>query len=77
MNEVITNRNKPLIIVFVVLVILFLAFAGGALSVTISDGGMMGFGIESGISWMWIPALLFLTLSLILGWVIYGKRDNR
>ncbi len=76
MNDVITNRNKPLIIVFAVLVILFLAFAGGALSVTISDGGMMGFGIESGISWMWIPALLFLTLSLILGWVIYGKKDN-
>jgi len=77
MNDVITNRNKPLVIVFAVLMILFLVFAGGAISVTISDGGMMGFGIESGISWMWIPALLFLTLSLILGWVIYGKKDNK
>jgi hypothetical protein len=80
------KNSKPLIIVFSVMIILFLLFCGGALSVTISDGGMMGGsgwtsgngmmrnGWTSGISWMWIPALLFLTLSILLGWTIFVKK---
>ena len=82
-----TKKNKPIIIVFISMVVLFLLFCGGALSVTISDGGMMrnasmmrngqimGNGWTSGISWMWVPALLFLALSILLGWVIYGKKQ--
>lgn len=69
-----TKNSKPLIIVFIVMIVLFLLFCGGALSVTIADGGMMGSGWTSGISWMWMPALLFLTLSILLGWVIFGKK---
>jgi hypothetical protein len=66
--------SKPLIIVFIVLIVLFLLFCGGALSVTIADGGMMGSGWTSGISWMWMPALLFLTLSIMLGLSIFVKK---
>jgi hypothetical protein len=82
-NEIETNKkeielkakkSKPLIIVFIAIIVLFLLFCGGALSVTLSDGGMMGYGWTSGISWMWIPALLFLTLSILLGWAIFGKK---
>jgi len=69
-----TSKNKPLNIVLVVMIILFLLFCGGAISVTLSDGGMMGTGWTSGISWMWMPALLFLVLSILLGWVIFGKK---
>jgi hypothetical protein len=75
-----TRKSKPLIIVFISMIVLFLFFCGGALSVTIADGGMMrnggltGSGWSSGISWMWMPALLFLTLSILLGWSIYGKK---
>lgn len=68
--------SKPLIIVFIVLIVLFLLFCGGALSVTIADGGMMGNGWTSGISWMWMPALLFLTLSIMLGWSIFVKKKG-
>lgn len=70
------------------MIVLFLLFCGGALSVTLSDGGMMRSGASngiitsgttaslwtSGISWMWIPALLFLTLSILLAWVIFTKK---
>jgi hypothetical protein len=66
--------SKPLLSVLFVMVVLFLLFCGGALSVTISDGGMMGSGLRSGISWMWIPALLFLTLSILLSFVIFSKK---
>ncbi|MFA6570584.1 MAG: hypothetical protein WCT77_05040 [Bacteroidota bacterium] len=81
-----TYKNKPLIIVFIAMIVLFLLFCGGALSVTISDGGMMmnasmmkngvmtGNGWTSGISWMWIPAQLFLVLSILLAWVIFVKK---
>jgi hypothetical protein len=75
-----TYKNKPLNIVFIVMIVLFLLFCGGALSVTVADGGMMNNGRmpgnawTSGISWMWIPALLFLVLSVLLGWVIFIKK---
>jgi len=83
-----TNKSKPLIIVFIAMIVLFLLFCGGALSVTISDGGMMGgtgwtngsgmmrSGWTSGISWMWLPALLFLTLSILLAWAIFFKNKS-
>jgi hypothetical protein len=76
MEKIKTKYSKPLIIVLVVMIILFLLFCGGALFVTLEDGGLMGTGWGSGISWMWIPALLFLTLSIILGWVINSKKKN-
>jgi uncharacterized membrane protein len=71
-----TNTNKPLTIVLVVMIVLFLLFSGGALMITLEDGGMMGTGWGSGISWMWIPALLFLTLSAILVWVLNTKKKD-
>jgi hypothetical protein len=71
-----TKNNKLLIIVFIVLIVLFLLFCGGAISVTIADGGMMGSGWTSGISWMWVPALLFLVLSILLGWATFIKKKS-
>ena len=84
-------KNKPLNIVFISMIVLFLLFCGGALSVTISDNGLMRSGTTigmmngaanvtmgsfwtGGISWMWVPAMLFFTLSILLGWVIFGKK---
>lgn len=64
----------PLIIVYVVMIILSLLFCGGAILITIGNGGMMGSGLTGGISWMWMPALLFLALSILLGWVIFKRK---
>jgi uncharacterized membrane protein len=76
MDKIETKPSKPLIIVLIVMIMLFLIFSGGALYVTLEDGGMMGTGWGSGISWMWIPALLFLTLSIMLVWVMKTKKKD-
>jgi hypothetical protein len=81
MNE---SNKTPLVIAFVVVVVLFLIFGGGAMTGSMG-GGMMGQGgtggyrmgqgwIDGGFSWMWIPAFLTLGLGLVLGRVIFGKK---
>jgi hypothetical protein len=71
MNEM---SKTPLIIAFVVIVVLFLIFGGGAMTGSMMSGGMMGHGRIAGMSWMWIPTLLTLCLGILLGWVIFGKK---
>ncbi len=72
MNE---SSKTPLVIAFVVVVVLFLIFGGGAMTGSMMGGGMMGQGwINGGFSWMWIPTLLTLGLGVLLGWVIFGKK---
>lgn len=71
MNE----ANKTvLVIAFLVVVVLFLIFGGGAMSGSMLGGGMMGQRGMGGISWMWIPTLLTLALGIFLGWLIFGKK---
>ena len=71
MNE--SNRT-PLVIAFVVVIVLFLIFGGGAMTGSMMSGGMMGHGWIGGFSWMWIPTVLTLCLGVLLGWVIFGKK---
>ena len=82
MNE---SSKTPLVIAFVVVVVLFLIFGGGAMTGLTTGGGMMGqratggyrMGhgwINGGFSWMWIPTLLTLGIGVVLGWVIFGKK---
>lgn len=63
-----TNKTA-LVIAFVIVVVLFLLFGGGAMTGGTMSGGMMG-----GISWMWIPTLLTLGIGILLGWAIFGKK---
>ena len=70
MNE---SRKTPLVIVFVVVILLFLIF-GGTVAGSILGGGMMTHGWAGGSSWMWIPTLFTLGLSILLGWMIFGKK---
>ncbi len=56
-------KNKALMIVFVFMISLCVLFAGGALSVTIQYDEFALNSWTGGISWMWIPALLFFGLS--------------
>ena len=68
-----TNRTA-LLIAFVVVVVLFLLFGGGAMTGATLSGGMMGRGMMGGISWMWIPTLLTLGIGMWLGWAIFGRQ---
>ena len=81
MNE---SRRIPLVIAFVVVVVLFLIFGGGAMT-GMMGSGMMGHGgiggyrmgqgwINGGFSWMWIPTVLTLGFGVLLGWVIFWKK---
>ncbi len=71
MNE--TNK-VGLVIAFVVVVVLFLLFSGGAMTGATMSGGMMGSGSIGGISWMWIPTLITFVVGILLGWAIFGKK---
>ncbi len=59
-----TSVKTVLVIAFVVVIVLFLLFGGGAMTGAMMSGGMMGSGMMGGISWMWIPALLTLASAL-------------
>ena len=77
MNE---SNKTGLIIAFVVVVVLFLVFGGGAMSGSFMGGGMMGGGTigdgrVGGFGWMWIPTVITLGVGVLLGWVIFGKKN--
>ncbi len=77
MNE---SNKSGLIIAFVVVVVLFLVFGGGAMSGSFMGGGMMGGGTigdgrVGGFGWMWIPTVITLGVGVLLGWVIFGKKN--
>ena len=68
------TNNTGLVIAFVVVVVLFLLFGGGAMTGATMSGGMMGGGTMGGISWMLIPTLLTLGLGVLIGGAIWGKK---
>ena len=68
------TNNTALVIAFVVVLVLFLLFGGGAMTGATMSGGMMGSGRMGGTSWMWIPTLLTLGIGILLGWAIFGKQ---
>jgi len=63
-----------LVVAFIVVVVLFLLFGGGAMTGATMSGGMMGGGMMGGINWMWIPTLLTLGIGILLGWAIFGRK---
>ncbi|MHB8578843.1 MAG: hypothetical protein ACYDA4_03160 [Ignavibacteriaceae bacterium] len=74
-----TRNNKPLMVAFIVVVVLFLFFSVWGMS-----GGMMSGGMNSGMngngwmgwrSWMWAPTLITLFLGVALGWAIFKKKE--
>ena len=70
-----TTTNTPLVIAFVAVVVLFLLFGGGAMTGGMMNGGMQGSGWMGERSWMWTPSLLALGLGIVLGWVIFKKKE--
>ena len=71
--------NTPLILAFIFVVIIFLLFCGGAITVTLMndgmDHGMNEDGWRNNITWMWVPTAIAFLLSVLLGWVIFRKKE--
>jgi len=70
-----STTNTPLVIAFISVVILFVIFSGGAMTGGMMNGGMHGNGWMGERSWMWAPVLLTLGLGVVLGWVIFKKKE--
>jgi preprotein translocase subunit SecG len=69
-----TTTNTPLLIAFVIVVVLFLGFGGGAMTGGMMNGGMNGGGWMGERGWMWTPAIVTLGLGVVLGWLIFKKK---
>lgn len=70
------TKNKALMIVFAAMIILCVTFTAGALYVTVQYAEFSQSGWGSGISWMWMPALLFTSLSVLMWWTLYSKKGD-
>jgi hypothetical protein len=67
------NRTIP-VIAFVIIVPLFLLFSGRAMTGARLNGGMMGVGRMGGVSWTWVPAVVFPGSGIFPDWTIFGKK---
>jgi hypothetical protein len=71
-----TMNNKLLTFAFIIVGIIFLLFCGGAITMTMMNSGMNNNGMMNNISWMWIPTIVTLILSIILCWVIFWAKKE-
>jgi len=71
-----TKTDYPLVLAFIIVLIVFLLFCGGAITMTMMNSDMNKNGMMNNISWMWIPTIVALLLSLLLGWAIFWKRND-
>ena len=59
----------------VITVILLVVFGGGTIIATMS--GVLGNGVIGGISLIWIPVLVILTLGIVVTWSILNYKSNQ
>jgi hypothetical protein len=71
-----TKNNSPLVIAFVVVLVLFLLFGGGAMTGGMMNDGVQGNGWMGERSWMWTPTLITLGLGIVIGWVLFNKKKE-
>jgi hypothetical protein len=71
-----TRTDIPLVLAFIIVVIVFLLFCGGAITSTMMSTELRKSGLMWGISWMWIPTAIAFLVSVLLGWVIFQKKSD-
>ena len=68
------HNKSALAIAFAVLLFLLMMFGGGTMSGETLSNDTMGTGMMSGISWIWIPAVLILGLGALVVWAIFERK---
>ena len=71
-----TMSNPPLVLAFIIVVVVFLLSCGGAITMTMMQSEINKNGFFNSISWMWVPTIVTLLISILLGWALYNKRSN-
>ncbi|MHC1738886.1 MAG: hypothetical protein AB9882_12850 [Ignavibacteriaceae bacterium] len=80
-----TINNTPLLIAFIMVMVIFLLFLGGSVTMTminanftlIQNSEIDNTGLGNKISWMWIPTFISFVLSLLTGWVLFGQKKEQ
>ena len=60
---------------FFIAVILLVVFGGGTIIAMMS--GVLGNGPIGGISFIWVPVLLILSVGLVFAWPFISQKNNR
>jgi hypothetical protein len=62
--------NISVVLSFLIFVIIFLIFTGGAITMKIMSNKINKNGMMNGSSWMWIPIFVCFFLSALLSYII-------
>jgi uncharacterized membrane protein (DUF485 family) len=68
--------TTPLVLAFILIGVVSLFLGGISFALTIMNNEMNQNGIMSNISWMWIPTILSILITFLLGWVIFWKKND-
>ena len=66
--------NKPLMLVFITLTVIFLLVLGGAITLTVTNTGMHRLTMLNNFNWMWVASAVAFVLSGLVGWTLLGKK---
>lgn len=66
-----TSKNIPLVIAFIAVILLFVFFTGGGMM----NSGMNTNGWMGERNWGWSPSLVTLAVGVLLGWLIFKKKE--
>lgn len=69
------TNNTVVGVGLVIAAILLVVFGGGTVIATMS--GVLGHGAIGGISLLWIPVLLILTVGIVVAWSILNYKSNQ
>lgn len=69
-------KATPLTLAFILIGVVTLFLGGISFALTIMNNELNHHGMMSNISWMWVPTVITLIITLLLGLAIFWKRND-
>lgn len=69
------SGNIPLTLAFIIVLVIFLMLCGASIMTTMINSDVNNTGYMSNITWLWIPTLVSLLVSILLAWGIFWKKE--